>query len=115
MYIRYIIDTLNPQSVRILTTPIHKIILPTSLAFSDVIVLKNCPSISSISNMSVSHMNTTAQLVTRAETILQYIDILQYLLQQYNTIWLEGNINILHITIYCDILQYIAMLVILML
>ena len=55
---------LNPQSVRILVTPIHKIILPTSLGFSDVIVLKNCPSVSSISNMSVSHMNTTAQLVT---------------------------------------------------
>ena len=55
---------LNPHSVRILTTTIHKIILPTSLAFSDVIVLKNCPSMSSISNMSVSHMNTTAQLVT---------------------------------------------------
>ena len=41
-----------------------QIILPTSLGFSDVIVLKNCPSISSISNMSVSHMNTTAELVT---------------------------------------------------
>ena len=39
------------------------------------------------------------------ETILQYIDILQYLLQQYNTIQLKGNINILHIAIYRDILQ----------
>ena len=45
----------------------------------------------------------------RDETILQYIDILQYLLQQYNTIQLKGNINILHIAaIYCDILQYIV-------
>ena len=46
-------------------------------------------------------------LHTRDETILQYIDILQYFLQQYNTIRLKGNINILHIAIYCDILQYI--------
>ena len=46
----------------------------------------------------------------RDETILQYIDILQYLLQQYNTIRFKENINILHIAIYCDILQYIAML-----
>ena len=53
---------------------------------------------------------------TRDEIILQYIDILQYLIQQYNTIWLKGNINILHIAIYCDIvLQYIAMFVVLML
>ena len=51
----------------------------------------------------------------RDEIILQYIDILQYFLQQYNTIRLKGNINILHIAIYCDILQYIAMFVILML
>ena len=51
----------------------------------------------------------------RDETILQYIDILQYLLLQYNTIWLKGNINILHTAIYCDILQYIAMFVVLML
>ena len=51
----------------------------------------------------------------RDETILQYIDILQYLLLQYNTIWLKGDINILHIAIYCDILQYIAMFVVLML
>ena len=50
---------------------------------------------------------------TRDETILQYIDILQYLLLQYNTIWLKGNINILHIAIYCDILQYIAMFAVL--
>ena len=49
------------------------------------------------------------------ETILQYIDILQYLLLQCNTIWLKGNIDILHIAIYCDILQYIAMFVVLML
>ena len=52
---------------------------------------------------------------TRDETILQYIDILQYLLQQYNTIRLKGNNNILHNAIYCDILQYIAMFVALML
>ena len=52
---------------------------------------------------------------TRDETILQYIDILQYLLLQYNTIWLKGNIDILHFAIYCDILQYIAMFVVLML
>ena len=39
----------------------------------------------------------------RDETILQYIDILQYLLQQYNTIWLNGNISILHIAIYCNV------------
>ena len=51
----------------------------------------------------------------RDETILQYIDILQYLLLQYNTIRLKGNIDILHIAIYCDILQYIAMFVVLML
>ena len=51
----------------------------------------------------------------RDETILQYIDILQYLILQYNTIWLKGNIDILHIAIYCDILQYIAMFVVLML
>ena len=54
-------------------------------------------------------------LVIRDETILQYIDILQYLLLQYNIIWLKRNINILHIAIYCDILQYIAMFVVLML
>ena len=44
----------------------------------------------------------------RDETILQYIDILQYLFLQYNTIRLKGNINILHTAIYCYILQYIA-------
>ena len=54
-------------------------------------------------------------LDARDETILQYIDILQFLLLQYNTIWLKGNIDILHIAIYCDILQYIAMFVVLML
>ena len=36
----------------------------------------------------------------RDETVLQYIDILQYLLLQYNTIRLKGNINILYIAIY---------------
>ena len=39
----------------------------------------------------------------RDETILQYIDILQYLLLQYNTIWVKGNIDILHIAIYCNL------------
>ena len=47
---------------------------------------------------------------TRDETILQYIDILQYLLLQYNTIRLKGNINILYIAIY--VLWYIAMFVV---
>ena len=56
-----------------------------------------------------------SMVCTRDETILQYIDILQYLFLQYNTIRLKGNINILHIAIYCDILQYIAMFVVLML
>ena len=56
-----------------------------------------------------------APVYTRDETILQYIDILQYLLQQYNTIWVKGNIDILQIAIYCGILQYIAMFVVLML
>lgn len=32
-----------------------------------------------------------------------YINILQYLLLQYNTIWLIGNFNILCITIYCSV------------
>ena len=41
--------------------------------------------------------------------VKRYIDILQYLLLQYNTIWSIENIDILHIAIYC-ILQYIAML-----
>ena len=44
-----------------------------------------------------------------------YIDILQYFIQQYNTIRFKGNIDILHIAIYCDILQYVAMFVVLML
>ena len=42
-------------------------------------------------------------MCSRDETILQYIDILQYLLQQHNTIQLKGNINILHIAIYCNV------------
>ena len=33
--------------------------------------------------------------------VKRYIDILQYLLLQYNTIWPIENINILHIAIYC--------------
>ena len=36
---------------------------------------------------------------TRDETIYRYIDILQYLLLQYNTIWPIENIEILHIAI----------------
>ena len=40
-------------------------------------------------------------MLIRDETILQYIDILQYLFLQYNTIRLKGNINILYIAIYC--------------
>ena len=39
----------------------------------------------------------------RDETILQYIDILQCLLLQYNTIWLKEVIDILYITIYCNV------------
>ena len=42
---------------------------------------------------------------SRDETILQYIDILQYFLLQYNTIHLKK------ISIYCT-LQYIAMFVV---
>ena len=61
----------------------------------------------------IDHKYIAVQI--RDETILQYIDILQYFLQQYNTIWLKGNNNILYIAIYCDILQYIAMFVVLML
>ena len=60
-------------------------------------------------------MGHITSVATRDETILQYIDILQYLLLQYNTIRLKGNINILHNAIYCDILQYIAMFVVLIL
>ena len=58
------------------------------------------------------YITVTDTISSRDETILQYIDILQYLFQQYNTIWLKGNINILHIAIYCDILQYIAMFIV---
>ena len=42
-------------------------------------------------------------IVSRDETVLQYIDILQYLLLQYNTIWLKANIDILHIAIYYNV------------
>ena len=44
----------------------------------------------------------------RDETILQYIDILQYLLQQYNTIHLKEiaiYCTLQYIVIYCNILQ----------
>ena len=41
----------------------------------------------------------------RDVTILQYIDILQYSLLQYNTT--DKNIDILLIAIYCDILQHL--------
>ena len=47
---------------------------------------------------------------TRGETIYRYIDILQYLLLQYNTIWPIENIDILHIAIYCNILLDISRL-----
>ena len=46
---------------------------------------------------------------TTGETINQYIDILQYLLLQYNTIWPIENIDILHIAIYCNILLDIVL------
>ena len=46
---------------------------------------------------------------SRDETILQYIDILQYFLLQYNTIRLK-NIDILYVAIYCDILQCLLFL-----
>ena len=50
---------------------------------------------------SCHHHSTTMSAHIRDETILQYIDILQYLLLQYNIIWLKGDIDILHIAIYC--------------
>ena len=71
-----------------------------------------------VSGSSESVMLTQFQpwcVYTRDETILQYIDILQHLLQQYNTIRLNENIIILHTAIYCDILQYIGMSIVLML
>ena len=61
------------------------------------------------------HLCQISSVNYRDETILQYIDILQYLLLQYNIIWLKRDIDILHIAIYCDILQYIALFVVLML
>ena len=67
---------------------------------------------SAAAEMELNKLKTCEQANKRAsrdETILQYIDILQYVLQ-YNTIWLKGNIDILHFAIYCDILKYIAML-----
>ena len=42
-------------------------------------------------------------VATRDDTILQYIDISQHFLQQYNIIRLKGNINILHIVIYYSV------------
>ena len=75
-------------------------------------ILLQAPTVVTIKGFWV---DTYIHIHTRDETILQYIDILQYLLQQYNTIRLKGNNNILHIAIYCDILQYIAMFAVLML
>ena len=55
-------------------------------------------------NAGVSYHSIVRPMIVvyRDETIF---DILQYSLQQYNTIWYKGNINILHIAIYYDILQ----------
>ena len=75
----------------------------------------NCQVGKSMELNDIFYGDTKSVVYLRDETILQYIDILQYLFLQYNTIWLKGNINILHIAIYCDILQYIAMFVVLML
>ena len=55
--------------------------------------------------VGIQYSNCFGDVAARDETILQYIDTLQYLLLQYNTIWLQDDINILHIAIYCDILQ----------
>ena len=46
-------------------------------------------------------MYTYAHIHARGDTIYQYINLLQYLLLQYNTIWPIENIDILHIAIYC--------------
>ena len=48
-------------------------------------------------NRFIGYINTTIHI--RDETILQYIDILQYLLQQYNTIRLKYQY-----IAYCNIL-----------
>ena len=47
-------------------------------------------------------------VTSRGETIYQYIDILQYLLLQYNTIQPIENIDILRTAIYCNILLVCA-------
>ena len=51
------------------------------------------------------------QACTRGEAIYRNIAILQYSLLQYNTIWPIENIDILHITIYCNILLDIVLFV----
>ena len=48
------------------------------------------------------HVHMKHSKLIRDATILQYIDILQYSLLQYNTIRLMKNIDILHIAIYCN-------------
>ena len=57
--------------------------------------------VNSSTSSSVSSSTECLKAPTRGETIYRYINILQYLLLQYNTIWLIENIDILHITIYC--------------
>ena len=51
----------------------------------------------------LSHVMQIISVGSRDETVLQYIDILQCLLLHYNTTWLKGNIDILHIAIYCNV------------
>ena len=43
--------------------------------------------------MTFITVKKSSYVCIRDETILQYIDILQYLLLQYNTIWLKENID----------------------
>ena len=45
----------------------------------------------------------------------QYYNISIYCNIYYSNTWLKGTISILHIAIYCDIFQYIATFVVLML
>ena len=43
----------------------------------------------------LSHIMQIISVGSRDETVLQYINILQFLLLQYDTTWLKGNIDIL--------------------
>ena len=54
---------------------------------------------------------------SRGETILQYIDILQYIYYSNTIQYGFKEISIIYCTLqyYCDILQYIAMSIVLML